>query len=72
MTFKLHSWPTSFATPCLSHKPKIKVTTSKVNEGINHEFHVKELVPIYLFIIDEKKLENVNKGSWKVKKHVEF
>ncbi len=72
VTFRLHSWPTSFATPCFSHKPKINITTSKVSEGINHEFHVKELVPIYLFIIDEKKLENVNKGSWKVKKHVEF
>jgi hypothetical protein len=72
VTFRLHSWPISFATPCLGHKLKIKVTTSKVGEGINHEFHVRKLVPIYLFLIDEKKLENVNKGSWKVNKHVEF
>jgi hypothetical protein len=27
---------------------------------------------MFFFLIDENKLENVNKGSWRVNKYVEF
>jgi len=49
VTSRLHSWPANFATPYLGRKPKVRVVTFKIGEGINHEFHVKELVPILLF-----------------------
>jgi hypothetical protein len=44
-----------------------------VGERTNHNSHVKDFLPNSHFLdLDEREVENVNKGGWRINKHVEL
>ncbi len=46
---------------------------SKVREGINLDSLIKYIIPNSCFLnLHQKEVENVNKGGWKVRKHVKI
>jgi hypothetical protein len=43
------------------------------DEGIDHEYPIKEPIPkSNFFNFDEKELENMNIDGWRINKHVEL
>jgi hypothetical protein len=45
----------------------------KVREGINLDSLIKYIIPNSRFLnLHQKEVENVNKGGWKVRKHVKI